>query len=357
MGLFSYVVGGAGAGLGHGVADAGRDMEMWAAQDERWNNARVHEDAVMQRQMELERMREAARQQGGGRGGSAELTTPQMLQLSDDQLAQSLVANGMTPDRAQDAVQMIRLRQPQQGVLLQANRFDNPDRQDDAGPDQTVQAAKYQPGQAQQLVEDARIAFRRAMAAPSHADDVAKAEDTENKVGLVNKYAGGDDRAGDAAMIEQGKDPYAADAKVDAAQVRADATVKAAQLRAAQRLAGGDGNVKVRSTFVDGDGNRVAVMSDGSQKTLGTDASFQKLVQTEKKNLSKTIENVGKTDDQLEDRARNNVKNRGNAAAAPAPAPAPQSAPPANVLKEGVNTTFKNGQTWTLRGGRAVRVS
>lgn len=30
------------------------------------------------------------------------------------------------------------------------------------------------------------------------------------------------------------------------------------------------------------------------------------------------------------------------------PTPAPSSAPPANLLKKGVNTTFQNGQTWTL---------
>lgn len=31
-------------------------------------------------------------------------------------------------------------------------------------------------------------------------------------------------------------------------------------------------------------------------------------------------------------------------------------APPANALKEGVHTTFGNGQTWTLKGGKPVRV-
>jgi hypothetical protein len=31
-------------------------------------------------------------------------------------------------------------------------------------------------------------------------------------------------------------------------------------------------------------------------------------------------------------------------------------APPADRLKEGVVTTFKNGQKWTLRGGKPVQV-
>lgn len=56
-------------------------------------------------------------------------------------------------------------------------------------------------------------------------------------------------------------------------------------------------------------------------------------------------------------------------AASPAPAPAPApgpaakappaaktTAPPANLLKEGMVTTFKNGQSWTLRGGKPVQV-
>jgi hypothetical protein len=33
------------------------------------------------------------------------------------------------------------------------------------------------------------------------------------------------------------------------------------------------------------------------------------------------------------------------------------TSPPANLLKEGVHTTFKNGQTWTLQGGKPVQVT
>jgi hypothetical protein len=35
---------------------------------------------------------------------------------------------------------------------------------------------------------------------------------------------------------------------------------------------------------------------------------------------------------------------------------APAQAPPVNLLKEGVHTTFKNGQTWTLQGGKPVQI-
>lgn len=49
----------------------------------------------------------------------------------------------------------------------------------------------------------------------------------------------------------------------------------------------------------------------------------------------------------------------GNAAPAPAAgkAPAAPVVPPANLLKEGVATKFKNGQTWTLKNGKPTQVS
>jgi hypothetical protein len=56
-------------------------------------------------------------------------------------------------------------------------------------------------------------------------------------------------------------------------------------------------------------------------------------------------------------------KVRPDAAAAPAtggapakPAAAPTSSPPVSLLKEGVETKFKNGQTWTLKNGKPVQV-
>jgi hypothetical protein len=34
----------------------------------------------------------------------------------------------------------------------------------------------------------------------------------------------------------------------------------------------------------------------------------------------------------------------------------PAQAPPIGLLKEGVHTTFKNGQTWSLQGGKPVQI-
>lgn len=44
-------------------------------------------------------------------------------------------------------------------------------------------------------------------------------------------------------------------------------------------------------------------------------------------------------------------------AASPKPAEGATTTPPANMLKEGVNTTFQNGQTWTLKNGKPTRVN
>ena len=48
-----------------------------------------------------------------------------------------------------------------------------------------------------------------------------------------------------------------------------------------------------------------------------------------------------------------------SAPASPAPAPPPQGLPPQALarLREGVRTTFNNGEVWTLRGGKPVRIS
>lgn len=50
------------------------------------------------------------------------------------------------------------------------------------------------------------------------------------------------------------------------------------------------------------------------------------------------------------------TKPPGGGAAPVTPPPAAAAAPPASKLKEGMVTTFENGQSWTLRGGKPQRV-
>lgn len=57
---------------------------------------------------------------------------------------------------------------------------------------------------------------------------------------------------------------------------------------------GGSGGVKVRSTYTNSEGNKVAVMSDGSEKTLGKAGDFDKSVATLVTNMSKNDYAFGK---------------------------------------------------------------
>lgn len=50
------------------------------------------------------------------------------------------------------------------------------------------------------------------------------------------------------------------------------------------------------------------------------------------------------------------VPKRDGGAPKPAATPAASSTPPASMLKEGVRTKFKNGEVWTLQGGKPVKV-
>lgn len=56
------------------------------------------------------------------------------------------------------------------------------------------------------------------------------------------------------------------------------------------------------------------------------------------------------------DRSVDAARARSGMAPQQAPATAASSTPPSSVLKEGVHTTFANGQVWTLQGGKPVRV-
>ena len=113
-----------------------------------------------------------------------------------------------------------------------------------------------------------------------------------------------------------------------------------------------------------------------------TESGYSREVGMEKQRIAATPQGMSISDADLEALARQNVGNRGmhapkSAVPVPAPAAAPgttnsapptapatqpaaqptAATPPVSALKEGVNTTFKNGQTWTLKDGAPVRVS
>jgi len=94
-------------------------------------------------------------------------------------------------------------------------------------------------------------------------------------------------------------------------QQTADAATTRAN-RPAGGSGGGEGAAKVRSTYTDGDGNRVAVMSDGSTKVLGTSGDFNKSVANLIKDKEKNDFNFkNKTDEEKKTWATNMLASGG----------------------------------------------
>lgn len=210
MGALSYMAAGLAGGVGKGVASYGMDLMKQADQRELL-------DERQQDRLELQRERMAM--QGAGGAPKASLSPAQklyefgqlMLSGGNGAVRGALMAGGMEPGAASDASSIMQGQTPTQTVDLPASRFTNPDRQDEAaaGPS-TAQAPKYMDGQAAKLMERSRIALRRAMGMidPAAADDVAKAEGTEQTNDLVRKYAGGDTQAGRGALASLGKTTF-----------------------------------------------------------------------------------------------------------------------------------------------------
>lgn len=209
MGALSYMAAGLAGGLGKGIAGYGADLMRQAEQ----------RDLMAERQadrMELLSARQAA---AGGAGGGRVNQSPAQKLYEFGQLMLSggargaLMAGGMTPGAAADASSMMQGNEPTRTIDLPADRFTNPDRQDAAaaGPS-SAQAPKYSDGQAAQLMEASRIALRRAMGLmePAAADDIAKAEGTEQTNELIRRYAGGDTQAGRGALAAAGKTTFSA---------------------------------------------------------------------------------------------------------------------------------------------------
>lgn len=362
----------AGSAIGFGLAALAKGIGggMVASEEERQRLAleQMRQQAQADRSTDANATRlaiaEMRGQLAGGGGGKKGLSLAEIEALaSDPERAKRLMAlGGMTGEDAADAVAIQGGNTPGGDVELSPSRFVDPSKYgDNAGVETTVKQSKYTSGQASELARRGAQSLRRALGLMDvgAADDIAKAENTEQNTSMVSRYAAGNDRAGDAALIGQGKDPAIGEAR----QTAADAAMKKAS--GGGGAAGAAGRVRVQSTRVDSAGNIIAIMSDGTTKTLGQGKEYQAIIQAEKKALSKTIEGSSLSDKQLEAKAVENIMSRSRTSSAEPAAPAaskPASAagsgaPPASLLKEGVQTKFKNGQVWTLRNGQPVRVS
>ncbi|MBI5270699.1 MAG: hypothetical protein HY856_13590 [Burkholderiales bacterium] len=345
-GALSYIAAGMGEGLGRSMVAMGNNMAAEQAARREQELALERDRQRQQAQEEMLQMRLAAQQQGtgGGRGRGA-MTMFDVVKQDDETLAQVLRATGQVPpEQAADAVAMIRGQTPTQEVKLDPARFTNPDRMDDAaaGP-QSVKQAKYAQGEGAALMQQAFVGLRRAVGLGDAPEKVAEAESTEQTTRLVGDYAKGNDRAGDAALVAQGKDP-------NAAEVRADATVEAAKVRASGGGGKGGGSGSgVQSTYVNAKGERVAIMRDGTQRVLGPDSKVQSLIQAEKKNLGKTIDGIGASDADLEARAVGNLLSRGGEGKPAQPASGGKPA-----YAEGTRLRGPDGKVYVVRGGKPV---
>lgn len=124
-------------------------------------------------------------------------------------------------------------------------------------------------------------------------------------------------------------------------------------------------NVYVKSTYINNQGQRVAVMSDGSEKTLGSTLDVNsKIASLIARREKDDLEFKDEPEEKKKAWAYGRLAIESPTARAPAPSAAP-AAPGASAtlpqsalaqLKENEVTKFANGQEWTLQNGQPKRV-
>lgn len=207
-GVLAATAMGAIGGAGKGIASYGLDLMQQA--DRRELAAERQQD-----RLDLLTARQAG---GGGAGGRAKPSVAEELsQLADMLLTGKgpgvLAMAGMEPGRAADFASMVGGNTPMTTTDLPADRFTNPDRQTEAmaGP-QAAQMPKYSEGQGAQLAAEGFKALRRAVGLTdvAQADNIAKAESTEQTTSLVDRYVGGDVAAGRGVLAKAGRTTFGA---------------------------------------------------------------------------------------------------------------------------------------------------
>lgn len=225
MGVLSQAALGGLAGMGQGLANVGQQQ---VAETMRSDEERRRAAAEEERQNRIDQrigLREDVRAgragssgSGSGRGGAA---GPGALDIAGDPEKLALLG-GVDRGEADEYVRMQKGGAPQgENVRLEPGRFQNPDRMDEAGPGRDQLVPKYTPGDAAGLRDRAIKGLYQAMklSDPSHADDLSKSQSTDQVTGMVADYRAGDNRAGSAAMIGQGKPAYNEDGSVVSGEV------------------------------------------------------------------------------------------------------------------------------------------
>jgi len=387
MGILGYAALGALEGAGRGAAQVGQQQ---AQESMRADEERRRAAADEERQNRIDQrvaMREDLlrdRQGTGGtsrRGGGAPAMGALEIASDPEKLAR---LSGMSREEADDYVAMQGGKQPTDGsVTMSPGRFSNPDRMDEAGATHDQAIPKYTPGSAAALRDKAIAGLYQAMklADPSHADDLSKSQGTDQVTKNVADYRAGDNRAGDAAMIGQGKPAYNEDGSVSTGAVGKGTVAEAKRTRdmaAAGNSSASAGEHKAKTGAItdERDGKtsikaQTAALESERKALAGSRADvkaqegalkgqFGDEVDAQRKTLAARRVQLDARDDALaksigELRSRAVVADDGKGKGALSSAGG--GAPPANLLKEGTQTRFKNGQVWTLRGGKPVRVN
>lgn len=194
MSALRFALAGAAGGVGAGAMRAGDSMAREAEYDARERDRLDREERVLRLRAELGG---GTLGRGSGSRSGADATQGVLAEARMDLPTQMALAGGVPRQAVDDGLAMARGEQP---VDVQ------PVVDDEHGP-QEIRSARYTPGEAQRVREQAQRAFYAAMGIndPGHADELAKARRTDIETGLVQDYAGGNTQAGRGAMVSQGK--------------------------------------------------------------------------------------------------------------------------------------------------------
>lgn len=177
-------------------------------------------------------------------------------------------------------------------------------------------------------------------------DKIAKGRQTDTETDLLGRSARGERGATEALLANRGRDPLETSARAERQGAEADRARR-------PPTAGGGGRASAPPVE--------RLTSQLSQLRMLLKQEQDKQFRANPELIRQYQEDINDVTAQL--RALRAAPADGAPRAAPAPAApaAPRAAqssqtPPANMLREGVQTRFRNGQVWTLRDGKPVRI-
>lgn len=196
------------AGAGRGISDVGRQMELDALEARRQQNLADIAAARDQSREDIAALRAGrtgsgsrSSSGGGGAGGNS------LRDLMNDPEAMAF-ASGVDRGQIDDALAMAKGQKLTREVEGAQPMDEEGNVMEGPGAPETVD--KYEPGKAAEVRMAGTTALRQAMkvADPKNADDLAKSERTDQGTKLAADYAKGNDRAGEAALINDSKPAF-----------------------------------------------------------------------------------------------------------------------------------------------------